>query len=147
LKVIFESAIARKKNIMKYQQVELPSNRKFGFFFSLVFFILAAYFIYTQSKTTALAMLLVASLFLVIAFFKADLLLPLNKIWMRFGLLLGRVISPIILGIIFFGLITPYSVVIRIFGRDELYLRRSNNKSHWINRSQSSPQTNFKRQF
>ena len=47
----------------------------------------------------------------------------------------------------FFGLITPYSVVIRIFGRDELYLRRSNNKSHWINRSQSSPQTDFKRQF
>ncbi len=132
---------------MKYQQIELPSNRKFGFFFSLVFFILATYFIYIQSKAIALAMLLVASLFLVIAFFKADLLLPLNKIWMRFGLLLGRVISPIILGIIFFGLITPYSIVIRIFGRDELRLRISKNKTHWITRSQSSPQTDFKRQF
>ena len=147
MKVIFESAIARKKNIMKYQQVELPSNRKFGLFFSSVFFILAAYFIYAQSKTIALVMLLVALLFLVIAFFKADLLLPLNKIWMRFGLLLGRVISPIILGIIFFGLITPYSIVIRIFGRDELRLRISKNKTHWITRSQSSPQTDFKRQF
>ena len=66
---------------------------------------------------------------------------------MRFGLLLGRVISPIILGIIFFGLITPYSIVIRIFGRDELRLRISKNKTHWITRSQSSPQTDFKRQF
>jgi len=132
---------------MKFTEVELPSNRKFGFFFSLVFFVLAAYFIYIQSQQLAHTMLLVSSLFLIIALFKANLLLPLNKLWMRFGFLLGRIISPIVLSIIFFGLITPYSIVIRIFGRDELHLRKVKNRSHWIRRSQDSPQTDFKRQF
>lgn len=132
---------------MRHTQVELPSNRKFGFFFSSVFFILAAYFIYTQSQTVAQVMLLVASIFLIITLFKANLLLPLNKLWMRFGLILGRIISPVVLGIIFFGLITPYSVIIRMLGRDELHLRKVKNKSHWIHRSQDSPQTDFKRQF
>ena len=132
---------------MKYKQVELPSNRKFGFFFSVIFIILSSYFFYAQSQTVALAMLLIALLFLIIAFFKANLLLPLNKLWMRFGLLLGMIISPIILGVIFFGLITPYSIVMRLIGRDELHLRILKNSSHWISRSQCSPQTNFKRQF
>ena len=132
---------------MKHTQVQLPSNRKFGFFFSSVFFILSAYFIYTQSQTIAQVMLLVASLFLIIALFKANLLLPLNKLWMQFGLILGRIISPVVLGIIFFGLITPYSVIIRMLGRDELHLKKAKNKSHWIHRSQDSPQTDFKRQF
>jgi len=132
---------------MKHAQVVLPSNRKFGFFFSLVFFMLAAYFIYTQNQTVVQVMLFVALLFLIITLFKADLLLPLNKLWMRFGFLLGKIISPIVLGIIFFGLITPYSIVIRVFGRDELHLRKVKNKSHWIHRSQDSPQTDFKRQF
>ena len=132
---------------MKHAQVVLPSNRKFGFFFSLVFFMLAAYFIYTQNQTVVQVMLFVALLFLIITLFKADLLLPLNKLWMRFGFLLGKIISPIVLGIIFFGLITPYSIVIRVFGRDELHLRKVKNKSHWIHRLQDSPQTDFKRQF
>lgn len=132
---------------MRHTQVELPSNRKFGFFFSSVFFILSAYFIYTQSQTVAQVMLLLASLFLIITLFKAKLLLPLNKLWMRFGLILGRIVSPVVLGIIFFGLITPYSVIIRMLGRDELHLRKVKNKSHWIHRSQDSPQTDFKRQF
>ena len=132
---------------MRHTQVELPSNRKFGFFFSSVFFILSAYFIYTQSQTVAQVMLLLASLFLIITLFKAKLLLPLNKLWMRFGLILGRIVSPVVLGIIFFGLITPYSVIIRMLGRDELHLKKVKNKSHWIHRSQDSPQTDFKRQF
>lgn len=132
---------------MKHTQVELPSNRKFGFFFSSVFFILFAYFTYTQSQTAAQVMLLVATLFLIITLLKASLLLPLNKLWMQFGLILGRIISPVVLGIIFFGLITPYSVIIRMLGRDELHLRKVKNKSHWIHRSQDSPQTDFKRQF
>ena len=144
---MFISGLARKKNKMKHTQVVLPSNRKFGFFFSLVFFMLAAYFIYTQNQTVVQVMLFVALLFLIITLFKADLLLPLNKLWMRFGFLLGKIISPIVLGIIFFGLITPYSIVIRVFGRDELRLRKVKNKSHWIHRSQDSPQTDFKRQF
>jgi hypothetical protein len=66
---------------------------------------------------------------------------------MRLGFLLGKIISPIILGVIFFGLITPYGIVMRMFGRDELNLKKIKNKSYWINRSNISSQINFKKQF
>jgi hypothetical protein len=66
---------------------------------------------------------------------------------MRFGLLLGMIIGPIVLGIIFFGLFTPYGVVMRILGRDELRLKLVKTKSNWILRSTTSSQTNFKQQF
>ena len=78
----------------------------------------------------------------------AKLLLPLNKIWMRFGFLLGSIINPIVLGIIFFVLFTPYGIVMRIFGRDELRLKKViNKKSHWVLRSETQPQTDFRKQF
>ena len=66
---------------------------------------------------------------------------------MRFGQFLGVIISPIILGIIFFGLITPYSLIIKLVGRDELKLKKIKTHSHWIVRSQKSSQTDFKQQF
>ena len=66
---------------------------------------------------------------------------------MKFGLLLGRIVSPIILAIIFFLLITPYSLVMRFFGRDELRLKLRKRKSHWKYRNQMLSQTNFTQQF
>jgi hypothetical protein len=66
---------------------------------------------------------------------------------MRFGFLLGKIISPIILGVIFFGLITPYGIIMRMFGRDELNLKKIKSKSYWIERSNISSQINFKKQF
>ena len=132
---------------MKLSDIKLPSNKKFGFFFSAVFFFVAAYLLYIQNQIIASAMFVVALLFLFTTLFKADLLLPLNKLWMRLGLLLGMIISPIVIAVIFFGLITPYGVVMRAMGRDELRLRRTKKESHWILRSQSSPQTDFNQQF
>ena len=66
---------------------------------------------------------------------------------MQFGILLGKIINPIILGIIFFGIFTPYSIIMKIIGRDELRLKRIHNNSYWIIRRKSSPQTDFKKQF
>ena len=85
--------------------------------------------------------------FLVITLIHPNALTFLNKLWMQFGLLLGKIINPIILGIIFFILITPYSLVMRIFGRDELMLKFKNKKSHWKTREQLKSQTDFKKQF
>ena len=70
--------------------------------------------------------------FLVATLVNPDVLLPLNRLWMRFGLLLGMIISPIVMGIIFFGLFTPMSLTMRLFRRDELRLRFKNKKTHWI---------------
>ena len=113
---------------MKYSNIKLPSNKKFGYFFTVVFVISTIYFLYSELKTATYIMALVASLFFVITLINANLLLPLNKLWMKFGLLLGKIISPIVLGIIFLGLFTPYGIVMRIFGRDELRLKQIKKK-------------------
>ncbi len=133
---------------MKFPEVELPSNRKFGIFFSVVFIIVAAiFYFYFLDHSVAFVLLIFALVTFIITYLNPNILLPLNKLWMRFGLLLGMIISPIIMGVIFFGLFTPYSIVIRIMGRDELHLKRDSKKSHWIDRCQNSPQTDFKKQF
>ena len=132
---------------MKLSDKKLPSNKKFGFFFSALFFIVSTYFFYNQLEIVASALFVVALLFIFTTLFNADLLLPLNKLWMKFGLLLGIIISPIVIAIIFFGLITPYGILMRLFGRDELRLKRIKKESYWILRSQSFLKTDFKQQF
>ncbi|MDB2564391.1 SxtJ family membrane protein, partial [Amylibacter sp.] len=71
----------------------------------------------------------------------------LNKLWMSFGFLLGKIVSPLIIGIIFFALFTPIAVVMRLFGRDELRLRFKSKESHWINREISMQPNSFRNQF
>jgi len=132
---------------MKFSDIELPSNKKFGFFFTFVFAILAFYFLFIDSILWAQALAILAVLFLLITVTIPQVLLPLNKLWMRFGLLLGMIVSPIVLGIIFFGLVTPYGVVMGMFGRDELRLKFTKKSSHWISRSESIKSDSFKNQF
>ena len=133
---------------MNFAAIELPSNRKFGLFFSAVFVILGARFFMTDSTTTSYVFFALGLLCVITTLIKPDMLLPLNKLWMRFGLLLGTIVSPIVLGIIFFGLFTPISLLMRLFGRDELRLKSKNNASHWIRRESEVTQTDaFKHQF
>ena len=133
---------------MNFSEIELPSNRKLGFFFTAVFTFISLYFFYQASNQIASIFLIIATVFLAMTLFKAEGLLPLNKLWMRFGLLLGMIISPIVLGILFFGLFTPISLVTRLFGRDELRLKLAKRESHWKKRSVDQIQTEtFKNQF
>ena len=132
---------------MKFSEIELPSNRKFGFFFTFAFAAAAAYFFHAESITWAYVFVTAALIFLLITLIKSDVLLPLNKLWMRFGLLLGMIVSPIVLGIIFFGLFTPIAMLMRLSGRDELRLRFSHKVSHWITRSEPIKSESFKNQF
>lgn len=132
---------------MNFLEIELPSNRKFGTFFTFVFAATAAYLGYLGNLTWAYVFIAVASAFLLATLLHSDVLLPLNKLWMGFGLLLGRVVSPIVLGVIFFGLFTPYALIMKIFGRDELRLNIKKVETHWKSRSQTIPQTDFTKQF
>ena len=132
---------------MKLSETKLPSNKKFGFFFGFVFAIAAAYFYDAASVTLAHTFFALSLAFLLVTLVNADLLLPLNKIWMRFGLLLSMIVSPIILGVIFFGLFTPMAFVMRLSGRDELRLKFRNQPSHWIPRSEPIKPESFKQQF
>jgi hypothetical protein len=132
---------------MKFSELKLPSNKKFGFFFTFVFLFAASYFFLSESIITAYIFFSLAVAFLLITFINADALIFLNKLWMRLGQLLGMIISPIILAIIFFALFTPYGLVMRLFGRDELRLKLGKRESHWKPREQLMSQTNFTQQF
>ena len=132
---------------MQFSEVELPSNKKLGFFFTLVFAIATGYFYTNASFTWAYVFAATVVMFFTVTVVKADILLPLNKLWMRFGLLLGMIVSPIVLGIIFFGLFTPIALLMRLSGRDELRLKFKSKTSHWISRSEPIQANSFKNQF
>ena len=132
---------------MKFSEIELPSNRRFGFFFTFVFAAAAAYFFHAASITWTYLFSSAAVLFLLVTLIKSDVLLPLNKLWMRFGLLLGMIVSPIVLGVIFFGLFTPIAMLMRLSGRDELRLKFTQKASHWISRGEPIKSESFKYQF
>ena len=132
---------------MRAMEIELPSNRKFGFFFTFVMAVTAAYFYSVGNLTLVYVFTGAASIFLAITLIKSDMLLSLNKLWMRLGVLLGMVVSPIALGVIFFVLITPIAVLMRLRGRDELRLQYNQKSSHWISRSEPIKSKSFKNQF
>ena len=133
---------------MNFSNIQLPSNKKFGYFFTVIFFLVGIYFYVEGYSKIAYLLTLVGILFLITTLVKADLLLPLNKLWMRFGLLLGLIVNPLIMGIIFFGLFTPISLLMKLARRDELRLSFKKKISHWILRKDSSLKTGtFRNQF
>ena len=132
---------------MSFTEIELPSNSKFGNFFTFVFGLAAAYFYINDSISWAYFMTLGSVIFLIITIVKADILLPLNKLWIRFGLLLGMIVSPVVLGVIFFGMFTPIAFFMGMSGRDELQLKFNKKPSYWISRSDPIQSHSFKHQF
>lgn len=132
---------------MTLDNIQLPSNRKFGYFFSGIFSLSTLYLLYQENFIFSFIFLFISLILISITILKSDLLSPLNKLWMQFGLLLGLIISPIILGIIFFGIFTPYGIIMRILGRDELKLKPSSTDTNWVQRSYQSETTDFRRQF
>lgn len=124
-------------------------NRKFGFLFAGVFACLSAYGAYHGANAAGVYGWLIAGIVLgLVAVAAPNLLTPLNKAWMKLGELMGKVVSPLVLGIIFFLLITPVALVTRLFGRDELRLKKANMNSYWIDRVPPGPAgDSFKNQF
>ena len=133
---------------MNFSEIELPSNKKFGYFFTVIFLLIAAYYYFSNNLIVAYILLGIGCIFLLITFTNDNLLLPLNKLWMRFGMLIGMIVSPVVMGIIFFGLFTPMSLTMRLFGRDELRIRFKHKATHWILRNHPNDSSeSFKHQF
>ena len=127
---------------------QLPSNKKFGFFFAVIFLFLALYFYNYAGQALALSSLSISVFFLLVALFFDTVLLPLNKLWMKLGLLLGMIVSPLVMGIIFFTLFVPIGLIMRLFGRDELRLKMRPRDSHWKPReNEASCSDSFNHQF
>ena len=125
------------------------SNKAFGFLFAGICAFLSVFFMLSGEAKVIKYVLSFASCALILISLKApQLLAPLNRAWMKLGQKMGLIISPLILGIIFFLLITPFSIVARLCGRDELILKKPNTQSFWRDRVElSSSKNSFKNQF
>ena len=133
---------------MLHHSIQLPSNKKFGLFFSMVFAITSIYFFYINLGTVSFILANLSIIFFILALINSTILLPFNKGWMRLGILLSIIVSPIIMGIIFFAIFTPVGLIMRMFGRDELRLKMKPVSSHWkVRESQSDINKSFKHQF
>ena len=124
--------------------VKIGSNRSFGIVFFIVFLLISIYPL-INNEDIRIWSLLVSLIFLVLGLINSNILSPLNKLWFKFGILLGKIISPIIMGIIFFLVVTPIGLMMRIIGKDLLNLKYSDYKSYWIEKT--GPKSKMKNQF
>ena len=121
------------------QAAKIGSERAFGLVFAAVFLLVSLWPLLDRAAPRIWALGLAAA-FALCAWLAPRLLAPLNLLWFRFGGLLHRIVSPIALGVIFFGVITPFAVVMRLFKRDALLLRRrSARPSYWVRREPPGP--------
>ena len=116
------------------KNIKLPTNRNFGFVFFVVFFVIALWPV-LNGEDLRIWSILISLIFLFLGIINSKILTPLNIIWMKFGLFLGGITSPVIMGIIFFGVVTPVGLLMRLFKKDLLHLRMNNKKSYWIEKS------------
>tara|TARA_B100001093_G_C26652088_1_gene937926 strand:+ start:31 stop:420 length:390 start_codon:yes stop_codon:yes gene_type:complete len=116
---------------MQNNKIKLGSNRSFGIVFFIVFLVISIYPL-LNDNSIRLWSLVIGIIFLTLGLMNSKFLTPLNKLWHRFGILLGNIISPIVMGIVFFMIVTPTSIILKIFGKDILNLKKNNSKSYWI---------------
>ena len=124
--------------------IKIGSNRSFGIVFFIVFFLIASYPL-IQNGELRIWSLIICLIFLILGLINSKILTPLNKLWFKFGVFLGKIVSPIIMGIIFFLVVTPIGLIMRVFGKDVLNLKFDKAKSYWIEKS--GPKSKMKNQF
>ncbi len=129
---------------MSETKVVIGSNKSFGIVFSVFFLIVAIYPILNANSIRVWA-IIISSIFLILGLLNSKYLTPLNKIWMKFGLMLGKIVSPIVMGIVFFVVVTPTGIIMRLFGKDLLNLKKNNKKTYWIQKDNKN--NNMKKQF
>ena len=125
-------------------KVKIGSNRSFGIVFFIFFLIVGTYPIFFQGELRIWS-LIVSIIFLLLGIINSRFLTPLNLLWFKFGMLLGRVVSPIVMGLVFFLVVTPTGIIMRILNKDLLRLKKKNIKTYWIERP--SIKSDMKNQF
>ena len=124
---------------------KLPSNRNFGIVFFVVFLIISIYPL-TYDRDIARWSFVISIIFLILGLINSKILTPLNRLWFKFGILLGRIISPIIMALIFFAVVTPIGLIMRLLRKDVLNLKyNKKSKSYWIEKN--GPKSKMKNQF
>ncbi len=119
---------------MKDSNIKIGTNKSFGIVFFIVFLIISILPI-LYDENIRIWSLVISIIFLILGLLNSSLLTILNKVWFKFGILLGNFVSPIVLGLVFFVVVTPTSILMRLFGKDLLNLKKNDKKSYWIERS------------
>ena len=125
-------------------EVKIGSNRSFGIVFFVVFLLIATYPLINKGDLRAWS-LIISLIFLILGLVNSKILTPFNKLWFRFGIFLGKIISPLIMGIIFFFVVTPIGLIMRLLKKDILALKYDKKQSYWIEKT--GPKSKMKNQF
>ena len=133
-----------------FHEIEIGSERSFGMVFAAVFTIIGIWPVFTNDASVRWWAILIGGVFLAVALIRPSQLKPLNRAWFKLGLLLGRVVSPIVMLLVFFLTVTPTAIIMRLLGKDMLRLKKSRDKgcSFWIDRTDESQKMgSMKNQF
>ena len=125
-------------------EIKISSNRNFGIVFFIVFLVIAIYPLVNYSEIRVWSLIL-SFLFLILGLINSKILTPFNKLWFKFGIFLGKIISPFVMGIIFFFVVTPIGFIMRLLSKDILNLKFNNENSYWIKKT--GPISKMKNQF
>ena len=125
-------------------EIKISSNRSFGIVFFIVFLLIALYPL-LKGNDLRIWSLLISFIFLALGLINSKILTPLNRLWFKFGLLLGKFISPLIMGIIFFIVVTPIGIIMRLLKKDLLNLKYNKKETYWSDKS--GPKSKMKNQF
>ena len=114
--------------------IKIGSNRSFGIVFFVVFILIGFYPLLNDGNLNIIS-ILIGIIFLILGILNSRFLTPLNKIWFKFGIFLGQIIAPIVMGIIFFLVVTPIAFIMRVLGKDVLKLKKNTDNSYWIKKT------------
>ena len=114
----------------------MSSNRSFGILFFIVLLVIGVWPIKNGNNPYYL-ILIISFIFLILGVTNSKFLTPLNKTWVKFGELLGRIIAPLVMALVYFIILTPISLLLRVFGKDLLNLKYSKENSYWIKRDKN----------
>ena len=129
---------------MKNNDIKIGSNKSFGIVFFIVFLIIALYPM-LKGQDLRLWSLIISFIFLILGMINSSILTPLNTLWFKFGILLGNIISPIVMAVVFFGVVLPTGIVMKILRKDLIGLKKNNKNTYWIEKK--SQMTSMKNQF
>jgi len=113
------------------KDIKIGSNKSFGIVFAIVFSLIALWPL-LKGDEIRLWSLIISIIFLILGFMNSKILTPLNKLWFKLGIFLGNFIAPIVMGIIFFFVVTPTGIIMKLLGKDLIKLKKNNENSYWI---------------
>ncbi len=129
---------------MYTKDIKIGSNKSFGILFAIVFILIALWPL-IKGNEIRLWSLIISIIFLTLGLVNSKILTPLNKLWFKLGIFLGNFIAPIIMGIIFFFVVTPTGIIMKLLGKDLIKLKKNNENSYWIKKNDIK--TSMKNQF